>query len=86
MCFLCNLGLLSQDSSIRRETCHVPNTATLHHGSSIRSYRCPNRANGVDVFEGCPIRYNRATFDFSYSVIAYEYSYIGLFLRLELLH
>ena len=34
LCFLCNLGLPSQSSSIRRKMCHAPNTATLQHNSS----------------------------------------------------
>ena len=68
VCFRCNLGSQSQKSSVRRKTCHGPNTATLQHVSSIRMNRAtvrsticwlpPNRTNGVAVFEGRPVRYN----------------------------
>ena len=57
--FSCDPGLPSQGSSARRKTCHAPNTATFQRGSSIRTHRLPpNRANGVTLFEGSPIRYN----------------------------
>ena len=34
LCFVCNPGSPSQSSSIRRKTCHAPNTATPQHDSS----------------------------------------------------
>ena len=37
--FHCNLGSPSQSSTIRRKTCHAPNTATLQHDGSIRANR-----------------------------------------------
>ena len=58
ICCLFYVGSPSQSSSIRRKTRHAPDTATLEHDSSIRF--SPNRANGVAVFEGSPIRYNKA--------------------------
>ena len=71
LCF-CNLGSPSQSSSIRRKTCHASNTAIHYHDSSIRTnratmkpysyvYASSEKANGVTVFEGSPIRYNRGS-------------------------
>ena len=72
LCFLCNVESPSLNTSktIRRKTCYAPNTATLKHDSStfvrvellcISICRIsPNRAKGVAVFEGSPIRYNIA--------------------------
>ena len=59
LCFLCNLGLPRQVSSIRMKTCHAPNTASPQHDNYRLS---PNRANGVAVFEGSSIMFNNALF------------------------
>ena len=75
LCFLCNLRLPSRRSSIRRKhvTLHIQlffsmiavfiRTELLC--SSIRLFVIfpPNRANGVVVFDGSPIRYNNTPFE-----------------------
>ena len=69
LCFLCYLGSSSQCSSVRRKMCQSPNTATLQYDALfvridlhvLCSSICrlpPNRANGVAVFKGSPIRYS----------------------------
>ena len=64
-CFPCNLGSLSQSSSILRKTCPAPNTAnlsTIDLFVRIELVDFPkNRANRAAVFEGSLIRYNRGT-------------------------
>ena len=83
LCFLCNLGSPSQSSSIRRKTCHASNTATHYRDSSNRTnratmklysyvYASSEKANGVTVFEGSPIRYNRGSLR---TELQYLYSY-----------
>ena len=71
LCFLCNLGSPSQNSSIRRKTCHAPYAATLQHDSSIRT----NRADIVAVFEGCPIQYNKHSLSFKSLHLLGTFSY-----------
>ena len=38
VCFLCSQGSPSHDSSVRKKTCHAPNTATPQHKSSLRRF------------------------------------------------
>ena len=69
LCFLCYHGSPSQNTSVRRKTCHA--SVQLLYGMTAlfvrrellfsSSRRFPqNRGNGVAVFEGSPIRYNNA--------------------------
>ena len=39
LCFSCYLRIPSQNSFIRKKTCHAPNTVTFQHDSSIRTKR-----------------------------------------------
>ena len=63
LCCFFNLGSPSERSSIRRKTCHAPNIFVGIEllRISIRG-RPPNRAKGVAVFGGSPIRYKIAFF------------------------
>ena len=75
LCFLCNLGLPSQGSSIRKKTCHAPNTSTLQHDTCRPIRRSlPNRGNGIIVFESSTVIPNWANFEYSYSVALFTES------------
>ena len=86
LCILCNQGPPSQGSSIRKKTCHAPNTATPQQDSSSCTKRLlPNRANEVVVFEDNPIRYNMAIyshmhhFDRSWKLAIYSFFFFFFF-------
>ena len=46
---------IGSDSRIGSEACLLTNKATKKHSSSIST----NRANGIAIVEGSPIRYNK---------------------------